>query len=119
MPTELIMRVPADQIGGARVFRPCNIGGKLRKSGDVLDAETLAALPPTNLRTLQDQRYILAWPKPADVPLPQQVEGEPHVYNRVGTSTYDVVLGRRLNTRPLSKADAEALAARHRRFDAA
>ena len=119
MPTELIMRIGPDQIGGARVFRPCNIGGKPRKSGDILDAATLTALPPTNLRTLQDQRYILAWPKPVDAPPAPASEGEPHVYNRVGTSTYDVVLGRRLNTRPLSKTDAEALAARHQKAAAA
>jgi hypothetical protein len=119
MPTQLISRIPRDQIGGARVFRPCTIGGVPRKSGDILSAEILAGLPPTNLRTLQDQRYILAWPKSADAP-PQLVEeGEPHVYNRVGTSTYDVVLGRRLNSRPLSKTDAEELAARYQKPAAA
>ena len=115
MPTELTMRVPRDQIGGARVSRPCNIGGRLRKAGEVLSGEELVALPPTNLRTLQDQRYILAWPRPAEAPPTPVGEGEPYVYNRVGTSTYDVVLGRRLNTRPLSKTDAEALAARHQK----
>jgi hypothetical protein len=115
MPTELIMRIPQDQIGGARVSRPCTIGGVKRKSGEVLDAEILTALPPTNLRTLQDQRYILAWPKS----IASVDDGEPYVYNRVGTSTYDVVLGRRLNARPLSKEDAEALAEKHRRPAAA
>jgi len=119
MPIELIARLPSNQLGGARVFRPCNIGGKWRRAGDVLDAETLAVLPRQSLRALQDQRYIVAWPAPADAPPPSAAEGEPYVYNRVGTSTYDVVLGRRLNTRPLSKTDAEALAARHQKPAAA
>ncbi len=119
MPTELIARLPSNQLGGARVFRPCNIAGQPRKSGDVLSAELLASLPRQSLRALQDQRYIVCWPRPAEAPPQPTDEGEPHVYNRVGTSTYDVVLGRRLNTRPLSKTDAEALAARHQKPAAA
>ena len=119
MPIELIARLPYNQLGGARVFRPCNIGGQPRKSGDILSAELLAALPRQSLRALQDQRYIVCWPAPADAPPPSAAEGEPYVYNRVGTSTYDVVLGRRLNSRPLSKTDAEALATRHQKPAAA
>jgi hypothetical protein len=119
MSTQLITRIPPDQIGGAKVFRPCNIAGVKRKSGEVLSGEVLASLSLTNLRTLQDQRFILAWPKSADAPPASADAGEPHVYNRVGTSTYDVVLGKRLNAQPLSKTDAEALAARHQKAVAA
>ena len=120
MPTELIARLPSNSLGGAQIFRPCNIGGKWRKRGDPdLTAEELASLPRQSLRALQDQRFIVAYPAPADAPPAPETEGGPHVYNRHGTATYDVVLGRRLNTRPLSKLDAEALAARHQKPAAA
>ena len=111
--TELIARLPTDQLGGAKVFRPCTIAGVKRNGGDALSAEELAAMPKATLRAMQDQRFIVAWPKSANAPSP--IDGEPYVYNRVGTSTYDVVLGQLLNAHPLSKADAEALAAQHRK----
>ncbi len=109
--TELVARLPLNQLGGARVFRPCNIAGQLRKSGDTLDAETLAAMPKAALRALVDQRFIVPWPKS---PLPQDGDDEILIYNRLGTSTYDVVLGKKLNATPLTKVDAEALATKHR-----
>lgn len=113
--TELIARLPSNSLGGARVFRPCNIAGVLRKSGDILSAEVLASIPKQSLKALQDQRFIISWPKPTDAPAIPQVDGEPYVYNRIGTATYDVILGKRLNARPLSKTDAEALAESHRK----
>lgn len=118
-PTELIARLPTDQLGGARVFRPCTIAAKPRRSGDVLFAEELAAIPKAALRALIDQRYLVPWPRPTDAPLAAPEDAEAHVYNRVGTSTYDVILGRKVNGRPLSKADAEALADRYRKPAAA
>ena|SRR5579864_2942755 len=112
--SEMIARLPIDSLGGARVFRPCTIGGELRKGGDVLDAATLASLPRQTLRALVDQRFIVPWPKAAGV-AEVPADFEVYVYNRLGTSTYDVVLGKRLHDQPLSKADAEALAAKHRK----
>lgn len=118
MTTELIARLPPDSLGGARVFRPCNVGGIQRKSGEVLSAEDVASLSKPALRALMDQRFIVAWPKAPDAASPDP-DAELLVYNRIGTSTYDVVRGTLLNDKPLSKADAEALAAKHRRPEAA
>jgi hypothetical protein len=112
--TELMPRLPREMIGGARVFRACKINGVKRRRGDTLDDGTIAGIPRATLNALQDQRFIVTWPKN-----PTAEPGEVYVYNRIGTSTYDVVVGRKLNAAPLSKADAEALATQHRKPEAA
>lgn len=119
MTTELIARLPTDQLGGARVFRPCTIGGIKRRSSEVLSGEDLASLPRQSLKALIDQRFIVAWPKGTDAGPTVAADEEVLVYNRVGTSTYDVVVGRRLNARPLSKHEAETLADKNRKPEAA
>lgn len=107
----LIPHIPREQVGSARVFRAFNLAGRQTKPGDVLTEADLAQIAPSNWRTLIEQRFMVPAMKPPKAPEPT---GEVHVYNRVGTSTYDVVVGHRLNDQPLSKTDAETLAARHR-----
>ena len=111
--TELIARLPPDQLGGARVFRPTMLFGQVYQRNEVISAEVLRKVPRQNLRALIDQRFIVAWPVAASS-VPVATDGEVFVFNRPGTSKFDVVVGQRLNAEPLSKADAEALAAQHR-----
>lgn len=120
MTTELVARLPTDQLGGARVFRPCVINGKKYGPGETIAGEVLAGMPRQNLRALMDQRFIVAYPTPpAGGPAPVAADEEVYVYNRLGTPTYDVIVGKKLNALPLKKADAEALAKSRRKADVA
>lgn len=112
--TELIPRLPLDQIGGGRVFRPCTIAGQHRPVGTVLSGEDLMKVAPVNLRALIDQRFLQVWRKPPEEASTLLDEGEVMVVPRLGSSNrFDVVVGKRLNgAAPLSKSEAEALAKR-------
>ena len=113
--TELIARLPRDRLGGAQVFRPAHIGGKVRRVGDILSADELRAIPRQNLRALMDQRFIVAWPVGA-TPATEHVtsKGDVFVVNRPGTSRFDVIVGRKVNAAPLTKNEAEELATQER-----
>ena len=115
--TELIARLPPDQLGGARVFRPTMLFGQVYQRNEVIPGDVLRKVPRQNLRALIDQRFIVAWPVAAS-PVPPSNQ-EVFVFNRPGTSKFDVIVGQRLNAEPLSKVDAEALAAQHRQPTAA
>lgn len=110
--TELMARLRPDQLGGAKVFRAFGT----YKRGDIIPPDALAAMPMANLRALMDQRFIVAWPLgEGPVPVAPVIrQGEPHIVQRPGTNRYDVILGEKLNVAPLSKADADRLAAVHR-----
>lgn len=113
--TELIARLPADQLGGARVFRPCTIAGRAYRSNEVIGPEVLRRIPRQNLRALMDQRFIVAWPV-GENPARDEVISEVHVVPRAGANNrFDVIVGTRLNSAPLSKIDADRLAAAQRR----
>jgi hypothetical protein len=94
-------------IGGAIVQRPFNMGGRYVKRGENLTAAQVLAMPVNNRRALIDNRQIDIYP-------PQATSADPgaelHVVHR-GAGAYDVILGRRLNDAPLTKAEAELLAA--------
>jgi hypothetical protein len=105
--TELIARLPRDRLGGAQVFRPVSIGGRMRKIGETISADELRAVPKQNLRALMDQRFIVAWPVGT---ASAAVVGDVFVVNRPGTSHFDVIVGRKINADPLSKVAAEELA---------
>lgn len=110
--TELMPRLPLHQIGGGKVFRPCTIAGNLRLPGTPLTAEDLAQVRPSNLKAMIDQRYIQVWPKGTDAP-PIAEPGEVMIVPRLGANNrFDVVIGKRLNSAPLSKSEADALAKR-------
>lgn len=109
MTNELIARLPLDELGGARVFRPCKLAGKDYARGGEVPLEILRQIPKANLRALLDQRYLVGYPTPRDA-APVAFESEVHVCQSPGTSRYNVIAGKKLNTVPLSKAEAEKLA---------
>lgn len=111
---ELMSRLPLSEIGGAKVFRPCTIGGVLRRRGDVVSADELLKVNASNLRSLIDQRFIQVWRAADEAPRSKPEPGEVMIVPRAGApNRYDVVVGRRVNGGGgLTKADADRLAAR-------
>ena len=111
---ELMPRLPLNEIGGAKVFRACTIDGKQRLRGEILSPELVASIKSSNLRSLIDQRFIQPF-RQADgvVAVAVSEPGEVMVVPRLGApNRFDVVIGRRLNSGPLTKAEADALATR-------
>lgn len=113
-----------EDAGGGIVRRGFDRAGERVPPGTRLSSDDLRAMSGPNLKSLVDSRYIELFP--ADPAAKQQIEalqdrireleagpvkpGQRHVIHR-GAGNYDVIEGKRLNTEPLDKAAAEALAA--------
>lgn len=96
--------VHAEMFGGAVVRRRINRGDQPPlMAGDVLTREQLKSMPVTNLRALIDNHTIETWPWRPPV-------GEIHVVH-IGRGLHHVYEGERLTPEPISKEEAEALAA--------
>lgn len=94
-----------DDIGGAVVRRTFQFDSRRMRTGDRLTRDEVIGMPAPNRNALIEKQYI-------DV-LPRDIGGaggERIVVNR-GFGKFDVIEGRRLNTEPLTKDEAEALAA--------
>lgn len=95
--------ISADSYGGATVRRRVDRPTGPWLAGHVLTREDLKAMPVSNLRALVDNHTIEPWPWRPPV-------GELHVVH-IGRGLYDVFEGEKLTAEPMSKEDAEALAA--------
>jgi hypothetical protein len=91
------------QFGGAFVKRPFSMGERRLRVGDMLTAAELMAIPVNNRRALIDNKQLETFPV-------AQTSSERHVVH-IGRGLYDVFLGTKLTAEPLSKEEAEALAA--------
>lgn len=77
-------------------------------AGTDLSRDDLLAMPPANYNSLQGSGHFVPWPMPPAAP--EQPPGERFLVAR-GGGRFDVIEGRKLTDEPLSKADAESLAA--------
>jgi hypothetical protein len=103
-----IWSLPDDDIGGAFVRRGFNCGGEYLKAGTMLSADQVRSIRMVNRRALSVSGALDIYPvAPA---LAETADFDRYVIHR-GGGHYDVIAGRKLNDDPLSKADAEALAA--------
>ena len=94
-------------IGGGRVRRPFTRAGKYLKPGTELSRDEILAMPHANRQALIDSTYLEVWPAPKVSP----IEGASrHVISR-GFARFDVIYGVKLNKEPLTKDEADALAA--------
>lgn len=100
------MLVSHDSIGGAIVRRPFSREGAMMGPGARLTREECLAIPIRNLRALIASGALEVWSVEADV---SQAPMERHVVS-IGFGRYDVIEGRQLNDKPMSKEEAEALA---------
>lgn len=96
------MIINVNNYGGATVRRRIDRPTGALVAGDILSREDLMAMPVSNLRALIDNHTIEPWP--------WRPPGELHVVH-IGRGLYDVFEGEKLTQEPLSKEDAEALAA--------
>lgn len=100
-----MLRLDISEIGGGYVRRRFTCGGRVRYSGEKLTAEDLAAMPHRNREALIEMRSIDIYPKGDG----GSQYSERHIVHR-GCGKFDVIEGRKLNTEPLTKEQAEALA---------
>lgn len=100
-----------DDIGGAIVRRRFTLGGREVTSGTVLTAGEIKAIPGSNRRALIDNHYFSPFPRAVKTHLEAQDSTEPPIFHLVnlGFGKWDVVEGKRINNRPLSKDEAESL----------
>ena len=106
-----------DEIGGGRVLRTFKIGDRHVPSGETIDVETLRKMPAVNRNSLIDNGFLAVWPKGAGAPVVTRAaqaaapEGSSRFVINKGFGNFSVVEGRLLNSAPLKKEEAEALAA--------
>jgi len=98
-------------IGGAFVRRGftrfTKDGAQYLKAGTKLTADEVRSIPMVNRRALAVSGALDIYPLAAAEPA---ADFDRYVIHR-GKGEYDVIAGRKLNSDPLTKADAEALAA--------
>jgi hypothetical protein len=98
-----------DNAGGAYVRRRFTFGTREMVYGDTLTAQEVASIPRANLTALINTGKIELWPAPpADGPLTFVAERIPV---NLGFGKWIVVEGRRLTPEPVTRQEAEAIAA--------
>lgn len=97
------MEIAEHNIGGAEVRRAFTHKGASLKRGHHLSRDEVLALPAANRRALSEAGYM-------DIFSRGVASGETHVVH-IGRGQYDVIVGTKLNDAPLSKDEADALAA--------
>jgi hypothetical protein len=109
-----IWSLPDADIGGAfvrrgftRFTKDSSPGGQYLKAGTKLSADEVRSIPMVNRRALSVSGALDIYPVAPGVPA---ADFDRYVIHR-GGGHYDVIAGRKLNDEPLTKADAEALAA--------
>jgi len=102
------MIIKEKDIGGASVRKVFSMRQEMVMPGTDLSRETLLAMTVNNRQSLIDNGYIVIYP-----PHPIQGNGEVFVYSR-GFGKFDVLEGHKVNEEPLTKEEAEALAAQMR-----
>lgn len=116
------MRIPLDQIGGARVVRQFRMNGDIVRVGTTMTREQVMAMNAVNRAHLLD-RFLLVWPKPV-VGLASAADLGAGPAERVTHSAessrfvvplgfgrgYDVVEGVKLNQKAVDRETAFALA---------
>lgn len=88
-----------EDIGGGSVLRTFTMRGEAQKVGTQLSRSELLGIPYANRQALIDGGKISIYPPSA----------ERHIVSD-GFGRYSVYAGRKLNDRPLTKAEAEELA---------
>lgn len=100
----------ANEIGGGTVRRTFRFGDAAVFAGKTLTAEQILAMPEANRRALIEKGYIVVYPKPPETEtVAAPAKGKRHVV-ATGFGRYDVIEGRKLNKKALTKEEAQALA---------
>ncbi|WP_407146254.1 hypothetical protein [Bradyrhizobium sp. ORS 86] len=107
------MQIDDADIGGARVRRVFRSGNEMLKSGTMLSADEVLAIPAANRRALREAGFIEIFPRgPVQSVGTDDADSQMHIVH-LGGGKYDVIAGKKLNADgPLSKEEAEELATR-------
>jgi hypothetical protein len=99
------MDIAEQDIGGARVRRRFSRGTEALLAGHMLTGEEVRGIPVANRRALIDAGFIEVFPHGFG-----EDAGEKHIVH-LGRGQYDVIQGHKLNDAPLTKDEAQQLAA--------
>jgi len=106
-----------DRIGGAYIRRGFRMGDRQLTTMDPpLTREEVLSIPSRNRSTLIDQGNLEVFPPaPADGSAPQiaaDADADTKLFVvHMGMGRFDVIVGKKLNEKPLKRAEAEQLAA--------
>lgn len=100
-----------DDIGGAIARRRFTFNGRTVLPKTVLSAGEVMSMPGANRRAMIDNGYISIYPRSARPSIQADADYVPverHMVN-LGFGAFDVVEGKKLNSRPLNKTEAQDL----------
>jgi len=100
------MYIADADIGGARVRRVFTARGNVMKAGKHLSSDEVLAIPIANRRALQDAGYIEVYPKSSPA---GKREPETRYRIKVGDGQYDIIEGRKINPKPVSREESDRL----------
>lgn len=108
------MRVREDQIGGGVVARSFTSGQKKLPMGHRLSREEVLSIPLANRNSLIENRFLqVLFRDPGATAVAASSADQMTRYAvHQGRGRYDVIEGRKLNTEPLTEAQAKDLAAK-------
>ena len=95
--------LPKDQIGGAYVRRRVTIGPRTVLNGEKLTAEQVREIPSANLKAFVNTGVLELYPV---APVPKDSQ---RFAIHMGMGRFDVIEGYKLNDKPLTRAEAEAM----------
>ena len=102
------MQIADQDIGGARVRRVFTMRGKFMKANRRLSADEVLAIPIANRRALIEGQFLEVYPRPS------KHNEECFIIRTKGDhDKFDVIAGHKLNTKPLTRAEADRLAGRN------
>ncbi len=101
----MLQSIRTGDIGGGIVRRAFRDGDRFRRANERLEREEIMRWPAANRNALIDKRFVEIYPLSAATPK----DAKRIVLHR-GGGVYDVIEGRVLNAKPLTKAEAQALA---------
>jgi len=108
----MALDIADSDIGGARIRMGFTRGNVRMKAGEHLTADEVRSIPLANRRALSSAGYIEVYPSRTEV---VRREAAPVKQDRfivaVGKGQFNVIEGHRLNDEPLSREQAETLAA--------
>ena len=102
------MDIADSDIGGARVRRTFTRRGAQVLPNTNLTADEVLSIPIANRRAFVDAGYLEIYPKSA----PAKRANEARFVIKVGPDEFDVIVGHKLNDKPLARAEADRLAGR-------
>jgi hypothetical protein len=99
------MRIAEQDIGGGRVRHAFTMGSNHLKAGYELSSDMVRSIPSANRNALIDAGMLEVFPRPQGqfdtAPLPL------HAFH-IGGGRFDLIAGRKVNSEPVTREEADA-----------